>query len=89
MQDYPARLGFWNVGVPPSGPMDSLAFRLANRLVGNNEGAAGLEMAVTGPELRFGCAAVVALAGADMGATLDGDAGAELAGGSASRPGAS
>ena len=72
VQDYPARLGFWNVGVPPSGPMDSLAFRLANRLVGNDEGAAGLEMAVTGPELRFGCNASVALVGAQMDATLDG-----------------
>ena len=72
VQDYPARLGFWNVGVPPSGPMDSLAFRLANRLVGNDEGAAGLEMAVTGPQLRFGCNASVALVGAQMDATLDG-----------------
>src|SRR6185436_3563365 len=35
VQDYPGRLGYWNVGVPPSGPMDMLAFRLANRLVGN------------------------------------------------------
>ena len=41
VQDYPGRLGFWNVGVPPSGPMDSLALRLANRLVGNDDGAAG------------------------------------------------
>ncbi len=53
VQDFPGRLGYWHVGVPPSGPMDSLAFRLANRLVGNAEDAAGLEIAVTGPALRF------------------------------------
>ena len=35
IQDYPGSLGYWHVGVPPSGPMDTLAFRLANRLVGN------------------------------------------------------
>ena len=37
VQDYPGRIGYWEVGVPPSGPMDALAFRLANRLVGNDE----------------------------------------------------
>ncbi len=72
VQDYPGRLGYWNIGVPPSGPMDSLALRLANRLVGNDEGAAGLEIAVSGPDLRFGCDAVFALCGAPMPATLDG-----------------
>ncbi len=72
VQDFPGRLGFWNVGVPPSGPMDSLALRLANRLVGNDDGAAGLEVAVSGPTLRFGCDAVFALCGALMDAKLDG-----------------
>jgi urea carboxylase len=73
VQDYPGRLGFWHVGVPPSGPMDALAFRLANRLVGNASGAAGLEVAVTGPVLRFTCDATIALTGADFGARLDGE----------------
>jgi urea carboxylase len=72
IQDYPGRLGYWHVGVPPSGPMDALAFRLANRLVGNPDSAAGLEIAVTGPALRFACDTAIALGGADMGATLDG-----------------
>ena len=72
IQDYPGRLGYWHVGVPPSGPMDSLAFRLANRLVGNREDAAGLEITLTGPILRFACDATVALTGADFGARLDG-----------------
>jgi len=72
VQDHPGRLGYWHVGVPPSGPMDALSFRLANRLVGNESSAAGLEITLTGPRLRFRTAAVVALTGADMGATLNG-----------------
>jgi urea carboxylase len=72
IQDYPGRLGLWHVGVPPSGPMDGLAFRLANRLVGNPDSAAGLEIAVTGPTLRFASDAVIALAGADFAPSLDG-----------------
>jgi urea carboxylase len=72
IQDYPGRLGYWEVGVPPSGPMDALSFRLANRLVGNAEDAAGLECALVGPSLRFHVACVVALTGADMRATVDG-----------------
>ena len=52
--DYPGRLGYWDVGIPPSGPMDSLAHRLANRIVGNPEGAAALELTLVGaqPALR-------------------------------------
>jgi urea carboxylase len=73
IQDYPGRLGYWHVGVPPSGPMDTLAFRLANRLVGNRDDAAGLEMTLTGPTLRFACEATIALTGADFGARLNGD----------------
>jgi urea carboxylase len=69
--EYPGRLGYWDVGIPPSGPMDPLALRLANRVVGNDERAAGLELTMAGPTLRFATDAVVALAGADMGATLD------------------
>ncbi|MCU1235462.1 MAG: urea amidolyase related protein, partial [Candidatus Solibacter sp.] len=72
VQDYPGRLGYWHVGVPPSGPMDSLAFRLANRAIGNLESAAGLEIAVLGPSLRFTCDTVIAVTGADFDARLDG-----------------
>jgi len=74
IQDYPGRVGFWDVGVPPSGPMDSYAFRMANRLVGNEEGVPGLEMTVTGPMLRFHVDTVIAIAGAHMKAELDGSA---------------
>jgi urea carboxylase len=72
VQDYPGRIGYWHVGVPPSGPMDSLAFRVANRLVGNPPEAAGLEFTIAGPSLRFRCDAVIALAGADFDARLNG-----------------
>ena len=72
IQDYPGRLGYWHVGVPPSGPMDSLAFRLANRIVGNEEGAPGLEIAVMGPTLKFAGPAVIAIGGADYDPKLNG-----------------
>ena len=72
LQDWPGRLGYWDVGVPPSGPMDDRAFRLANRIVGNPEGAVALELTLTGPTLRFNDDALVALAGANMHAALDG-----------------
>jgi urea carboxylase len=72
VQDLPGRLGAWSVGVPPSGPMDDLALSIANRLVGNEDGAAGLEMAVSGPTLRFRSDTVIAIAGARMKATVDG-----------------
>ncbi len=71
VQDFPGRLGLWHVGVPPSGPMDSLAFRLGNRLLGNAETDAGLEITAVGPTLGFDRAATVCLAGADGGAVLD------------------
>jgi urea carboxylase len=73
VQDFPGRLGYWHVGVPPSGPIDSLAFRAANQLVGNPEQAAALEIAVTGPSLRFRSDATIALTGADFGARLNGE----------------
>ncbi|MDE1172222.1 MAG: urea carboxylase [Parvibaculaceae bacterium] len=72
IQDYPGRTGYWNIGVPPSGPMDSLSFRLANRIVGNAPGTPALECTLMGPALRFNCDAVIALCGASMSATLDG-----------------
>jgi urea carboxylase len=72
IQDYPGRLGYWNIGVPPSGPMDALAFRLGNQLVGNAADAAGLELTVSGPTLKFNRDTVIALTGADMKAELDG-----------------
>ena len=74
VQDFPGRLGYWAVGVPPSGPMDSRALRLGNRLLGNDEGAAGLEITMSGPTLRFNTDAVVAVTGAEIPVSLDGAA---------------
>jgi urea carboxylase len=71
VQDYPGREGYWHIGVPPSGPMDDYAFRLANRIVGNDEDAAGLECTLIGPTLRFHCDTTIALTGAQTDATLD------------------
>ncbi|MBW8725579.1 MAG: biotin-dependent carboxyltransferase [Inquilinus limosus] len=73
VQDWPGRIGFWNQGFPPSGPMDSWSFRLANVLVGNAPGAAGLECQFLGPTLKFQRDGVVAVTGADMQAALDGE----------------
>jgi urea carboxylase len=72
IQDYPGRVGYWNVGVPPSGPMDHLSFRIANRLVGNPEGAAAIEFATMGGRLKFHADSSIALTGCDMAAKLDG-----------------
>ena len=72
LQDYPGRVGYWNVGVPPSGPMDHLSFRIANRLVGNPDNASAIEFATMGSRLKFHADTVIALTGADMGAKLDG-----------------
>lgn len=74
VQDFPGRTGYWHIGVPPSGPFDSLSFRLGNRLLGNDERAAGLEITLNGPTLRFNCDTHIALTGATMAATLDGTA---------------
>jgi len=71
VQDFPGRLGYWAVGVPPSGPMDSRALRLGNALLGNPEDAAGLEITMSGPILRFNTDAVVALTGAEIPVKLD------------------
>ncbi len=74
VQDQPGRIGYWAVGVPPSGPMDDRALRLGNRLLGNDASAAGLEITMSGPTLRFNTDAVVAVTGAPIPIRLDGDA---------------
>ncbi|THV17065.1 urea carboxylase [Rhizobium rhizophilum] len=72
LQELPGRLGLWHVGVPPSGPMDERSFRHANRLVGNHDHTAALELTVSGPMLKFFSDTVIALAGAVMPMKLDG-----------------
>ena len=70
VQALPARLGYWAVGVPPSGPMDDLSFCLGNLMLGNDEGAPGLEATVAGPTLRFHTT-VTALVAGHCEATVD------------------
>src|SRR5580692_5523143 len=65
------REGFGSMGVSASGAADPVALRIGNRLVGNAEGAAGLEMTLLGGTFGFPERAVVALSGSDFGATLD------------------
>ncbi len=71
VQDWPGRLGYWDVGVPPSGPMDALALRTANGLVGNPSGQAALEITVAGPTLKLRCDLQIAVTGAPIELTLD------------------
>ncbi|MET7894674.1 5-oxoprolinase/urea amidolyase family protein [Streptomyces mirabilis] len=72
VQDWPGRTGYWQVGVPPCGPMDDLSFRLGNRALGNHEGAPGLECTLQGPTLRFTHATTVCVTGAPARVTVDG-----------------
>jgi KipI family sensor histidine kinase inhibitor len=66
------RWGYQSSGVSVSGAMDIVSHRLANVLVGNDDGAATLEATVMGPELRFEEPTSVSVTGADLGATVDG-----------------
>ena len=67
------RLGFYNVGIPPSGALDQFSLIAANLLVGNDRGAAALECAYMGPELRFGEPGVVAVTGAELEPRVNGE----------------
>ena len=66
------REGFGPLGVSPSGAADPVALRIGNRLVGNKEGAAALEMTLLGGTFAFPEGALAALTGSDFGAALDG-----------------
>jgi len=68
------REGFGPLGVSASGAADRVALRIGNRLVGNSETAAGLEMTLVGGTFQFLGGAVIALTGSDFGAKLDGTA---------------
>ena len=68
------RPGYYHLGIPLSGAMDRLALRAANRLVGNDDGAAALEAVFLGPELVFDADATVAVTGAELPPRVDGEA---------------
>jgi antagonist of KipI len=66
------RPGQLRYGIPPSGPIDRAAFVVANRLVGNHDGAAGLECTVTGPRFEVEAPCAIAVTGAGMSVTVNG-----------------
>ncbi|MFG2699636.1 5-oxoprolinase/urea amidolyase family protein [Streptomyces sp. NPDC048386] len=72
VQDWPGRTGYWQVGVPPSGPMDDRSFRLGNLALGNPAGAPGLECTLQGPSLRFTHPTTVCVTGAPAPVAVDG-----------------
>jgi urea carboxylase len=72
IQELPGRIGYWEQGFPPSGPVDDWSFRLANLLVGNDRDAAALECQFLGPTLRLDRDGFIAVTGADMTPSLDG-----------------
>jgi urea carboxylase len=74
VQDWPGRLRLWDVGIPPSGPMDDRSLRIGNALLGNTSDAAALEITLSGPTLRFDIDASVAVTGARLPVAVDGEA---------------
>lgn len=66
------RPGHLRYGIPSSGPVDPATFVLANRLVGNVDGAAGLECTVLGPRFEVRATCAIAVTGADMPVTVNG-----------------
>ncbi|WP_210481497.1 urea carboxylase [Naasia sp. SYSU D00948] len=75
IQDLPGRIGYWPVGIPPSGPMDALSFRLGNRALGNADAAPGIETTMTGIDLRFSVDTRVVVTGAPAPITVGGERG--------------
>jgi len=68
------RFGQLRFGIPPSGPLDRPAFVLANRLVGKPDAAAALECTVGGPRLEVIAPAAMAVTGADVAVSVNGEA---------------
>lgn len=66
------RPGYYHLGIPQSGALDQYALRVANLLVGNDEGAAALECTLLAPELQFRGDGVFAVTGADLEIKLNG-----------------
>ena len=67
------RPGYYNIGIPLSGALDQYALRVANLLVGNEEGAAVLEASLLAPELVFRAPAIVAVTGAEVAPKINGE----------------
>ncbi|MBE5924956.1 MAG: biotin-dependent carboxyltransferase family protein [Lachnospiraceae bacterium] len=66
------RFGYMEYGVGESGAMDRYSYRLANKLVGNENGEAALEFTFIGADVVFNSDAIIAYMGAEMNAEIDG-----------------
>lgn len=73
IQDVTGRLGYWDVGVSPSGAIDPLSLTVANQLLANEPNTAGLECTLQGPTLKFHCDSQIVITGGDMPSKLDGE----------------
>ncbi len=67
------RFGEYAIGMPPSGAMDVFSYQVGNYLVGNEDGAAGLEITYFGPELEFTEDTVIAITGAELPPKINGE----------------
>ncbi|MDR0852310.1 MAG: biotin-dependent carboxyltransferase family protein [Clostridiales Family XIII bacterium] len=72
VEDWPGRIGYMGLGMAAAGAMDNLALQLGNLIVGNDTGAAGLEIAGGYCEFEFTAAGVISITGADMSPTING-----------------
>ncbi|EMG47729.1 Multifunctional urea amidolyase, partial [Candida maltosa Xu316] len=69
---FPGRRGYWHIGVPPSGCMDQYSFRVANRIVGNDAAAPGIEITLNGPKILFHQDCVIAVTGGQTNVDVNG-----------------
>lgn len=71
IQDYPGRLKYWDIGIPPSGAMDNVNFRIGNAILANDADAVGLEMTLKGGKYLFRDHMTICLTGADMSGQIN------------------
>ncbi|GAB3540174.1 biotin-dependent carboxyltransferase family protein [Pontibacter brevis] len=67
------RHGYQKDGIIVSGAMDTFALRAANLLIGNEEAEAGIEVTLMGPKIQFEQHHLIAITGADLSPTIDGE----------------
>lgn len=66
------RYGYQELGISGSGAMDEISFRIANRLLGNDDNAPALEVTMMGPQLKVLKDALIAVTGANLSMTVNG-----------------
>ncbi|KHE71548.1 biotin-dependent carboxyltransferase family protein [Halobacillus sp. BBL2006] len=67
------RIGYYETGMPPSGALDQYSYGIANLLVGNDKGAACLEITMMGPELAFEKDSTIAITGGTIPPKINGE----------------